>query len=346
MKKTRIKIIRTDNTAGLMRLIRELVNHPRLHPRFYPSKQFNRLCSAMDVIDDVELIISSYEARQFASSLGATYLTIYGLFQALYVQSNAVRELAKAIGCHLRKNDAVEMVRSVRAQAVGHPTSHDKITDEGFSFITQHNISPWSFELDRYTSSGRTYHERINLLELLETHKDATASQLYEIFSCLLMQFATEGEEIPRHVLSRWFANVDDCLKELKSMLQGSRNCEKAPIKSLRGKFVGFRTDLMNLNLTGLLSKEHKSVLTKLNFIEWYLFKANSPTVAHTHRVYHDLDGLQKLFDDLFQLSRRLEGDQDPDEVPWIDISLRNGISTDIKNSNRSAIRKRIKRIH
>lgn len=56
----------------------------------------------MDALGDTQIAMDEYSAgRLTADSHGALYLAVYGILQILYVQQDAARDLASALGIGL-----------------------------------------------------------------------------------------------------------------------------------------------------------------------------------------------------------------------------------------------------
>ncbi|MGB4844144.1 MAG: hypothetical protein WBP16_06750, partial [Ferruginibacter sp.] len=77
--------------------IRELANQP-IFIQNVNRHGFNwdLAWAAMDMIEDTELAISSFLGNKAGENQGAEYLRVYGLFQAIFMQQDAVRNLAEA----------------------------------------------------------------------------------------------------------------------------------------------------------------------------------------------------------------------------------------------------------
>jgi hypothetical protein len=137
-----------------------------------------RLTSALDVIDDTECAIVSYEQHfgkpmQFASG----YLQVYGVLQALVVQQDAVREVAKALNLPTELSPVLKEIRDVRNMAVGHPTSR-------FGG-TSHYITRVSMRWEGFTllTAGHESREQngaidVNLQHLIPTQRTQIAARL------------------------------------------------------------------------------------------------------------------------------------------------------------------------
>src|SRR5260370_41892901 len=104
-KKIRLRKITTPQVAlpelgalqDLASQFRNLINQPRRHyALFQRQRNFNFICSAMDIIDDILFALRSY-TEQHHDDQGLAYLEIFGVLQALSVQQDAVRQLYRII---------------------------------------------------------------------------------------------------------------------------------------------------------------------------------------------------------------------------------------------------------
>jgi len=59
---------------------------------------FNKLCSSLDVLGDVELAFDTYLSSDEHAAGGEKYLYVYGVLQALFIEQDAVRHLHEALG--------------------------------------------------------------------------------------------------------------------------------------------------------------------------------------------------------------------------------------------------------
>lgn len=138
--------------------------------------------AAMDTLEDTEYAITSYSNDDIKSDQGKEYLRIYGLFQAIFMQQDAVRNLAEGFqlqGINISEDADAAKVREVRNKYFG----HHKYKREGMT--TYHGIS-------RMTVGGNyitawTYPnfstEEINLREAIATNREYIVKALDRIFS-------------------------------------------------------------------------------------------------------------------------------------------------------------------
>ena len=150
--------------------IRDLVNsHRRQTKLLKDSRNWQRLCSSMDTIEDVEEAINEYQRLSEFSDIGSGYLYLYGLFQTMYVQQDAIESLSKSL---LKEKINFQKaypnlfeIREIRNDIFGHPTNRDG--DKRSHIISRITMKKASFDvLDYYDdyNDSRT----INVLQAIE----------------------------------------------------------------------------------------------------------------------------------------------------------------------------------
>jgi hypothetical protein len=149
------------DVQGLLRFIREFINHPRrLDPLLKDKPAWNMLASAMDVISDTEWAITSFERGDYADK-GILYLVLYGLLQAMYVQQDGLENLVRALEGNeqfkIESEPEAEFIRRVRHDTVGHPTKQGnsrskkggRAGEQTSHAIVQHSLRKEGFTLSR-----------------------------------------------------------------------------------------------------------------------------------------------------------------------------------------------------
>lgn len=145
---------------------------------------WDMVAAAMDTIEDSQLAIESYSNKR-GGETGHRYLEVYGLFQGIFLQQDAVANLAKGLDLNqinIWKDGDAEYVRTIRDKFFGHPSKHDKGNGRGGK-ITYHGIARMSIGtgvLEGWTYPGFSL-ERISINEVLKRHAKATEQMLRSI---------------------------------------------------------------------------------------------------------------------------------------------------------------------
>ncbi len=122
----------------------------------------------MDVIGDTELAIQEYDkCRQQESNDGLSYLVVYGILQVLYVQQDAVRNLANVLGLEFNLPQELLEIRDMRNAFTGHPTKQSRGGSVSCGFIIRSTISSSGFQFLRTSSNGSEQFGNVNIPTLI-----------------------------------------------------------------------------------------------------------------------------------------------------------------------------------
>ena len=139
--------------AEVAHRVRDLINEPRTHALLRRDESsFNVLCSCLDAIEDTQQGIDCYPMDSTERESGPLYVMLYGILQILYVQQDALANMASCLGLPYKRDRLLSELRDVRNTSVGHPTK----TFKGSShFMVQVSMSPRGFDLLSLLSGGR-----------------------------------------------------------------------------------------------------------------------------------------------------------------------------------------------
>jgi hypothetical protein len=140
----------------VMLKLRDLVNEPRT--QLYLAKnqtKWNKLCSAMDAVEDTAMAVRSYSSQEDTRDKGKLYLVTYGILQALTVQRDAVFDLCDALDSNRCKGEfpGLDGVRAVRVSVAGHPTKKQRKGDGPYHLV-QMSLGLGSFEVVSHSAVG------------------------------------------------------------------------------------------------------------------------------------------------------------------------------------------------
>ncbi|NIT13642.1 MAG: hypothetical protein GTN99_05200 [Candidatus Dadabacteria bacterium] len=143
-----------DDVYDLLREIRDFINKPRIKEELFKNKPlFYQLCSCMDMVADCQSAIDAFGKRgKKESPKGEVYLEIFGLLQSLFLQQDAVLNLAESLQFEvdLKEYPRLKEIREIRSDAAGHPTKRDRRDPPSWNFIIQHSMGYESFEVVRW----------------------------------------------------------------------------------------------------------------------------------------------------------------------------------------------------
>lgn len=120
----------TKSIVSSERVLRDIVNSgglPSDRIIDHCGDRWHTLCASLDLLGDTSLALIHAE-RQFkqlfpCNSDGQRYLAIYGTFQIIVMQQDAVGKISSALAVKNRiiKNDAYKKLRELRVRLTGHP---------------------------------------------------------------------------------------------------------------------------------------------------------------------------------------------------------------------------------
>jgi hypothetical protein len=171
---------------SLIYKIRELINKPILNSLLSKdNKRWNLMCGSLDAIESTQMAIDSYNClnKENIKDIGQK-LIIYGLFQALYIQQDAVSHLCKSIGIPLPKNEKdfkkkypeVYEIRQLRNKGIGHPSKEGN-TNSTHSMLIDND----SIELFSYTETGQFSCSKYKISDCIEKQSQSLCRMLRKV---------------------------------------------------------------------------------------------------------------------------------------------------------------------
>lgn len=145
-----------ETVDDVTQTVRDLINNPRrlaLLIRDEPAV-FSQVCSALDTLGDTEYAVEAYGKAWSADGPGENYLLIYGILQVLFVQQDAAKDLAKALGVKFAEDPVLRDIRTTRNLSIGHPTDHTFRKQRSFSVIDRGTMTKTSFNLRTRFADG------------------------------------------------------------------------------------------------------------------------------------------------------------------------------------------------
>jgi hypothetical protein len=264
--------------------IRDYINDPRKHYKLRQNKPlFSQLCSSLDVIGDTEQAITAFEAKEFGDSAAVHYLAVYGLFQAIYVQQDAVNNLCEALGIPENTNNypKLRLIRDIRNEAVGHPTKKDKTKSKPISYhhISRASLRPTGFDIISFYNDGTYRHMHIEISEWLAEQKKYISAILSTLTGRLEAEDKAHKEKFR--------------MEKLVNLLPHAMDYEFEKV------FDGINTPANRQNgaiCLKLIHDRYKKLIEKLKEREEY--PANSVLVHHMDDILYPIKKLEAFFED------------------------------------------------
>ncbi len=165
--------------------LRDAVNESEVQERLMQNMHhWQQLCSSMDVIGDTESAIAAFNASSSVQDVGLLYLHTYGLLQVLFVQQDAIKHAAEAIGMSHEFTEELKTLRHVRNNAIGHPTKRGGKNSESFG-IVQASLSHEGFTLYSFDWDKPGAFQPINFQELISVQSAAVAEAIEKMIGHL-----------------------------------------------------------------------------------------------------------------------------------------------------------------
>jgi hypothetical protein len=200
----------TSSINDLMSEVRDFVNTTWKH---YQLRQngtlFSQLVSALDTIEDAEEAIAAFEADPIDETTGILYLITYGIFQAFFLQQDAIRHLSEALGIPdtSSKYPKLHVIKEIRNDSVGHPTKRNekkgKITSH--HHISRMTMSKKGFQLLSYYSDGTSLHRDISIPNLITVQRKYVTEMLKDIIVELKSETKKHKEQFQMEKLALIF---------------------------------------------------------------------------------------------------------------------------------------------
>jgi len=177
----------STSVADLEYQIRNRINARRKqHELLGRSADWNRLCSALDVIGDTELGLDAYLGHPEVRDTGTQYLHVYGALQLLQTQQDAASEICAALQIKPQASPKVPLIREVRSSAVAHPTRQQKNNQSKSNFIVRITLSQHGFTLFTVVADESSHTERyISIPKLVALQRTALVAALVEVLAIL-----------------------------------------------------------------------------------------------------------------------------------------------------------------
>ena len=292
--------------------LRDLVNRPRhLHVLVPDTPRWNEVCSAMDTIDDTGAALDAYEQLEPPSTKGGCYLTIYGALQVLYVQQDALKSLASALGHDYDPDPELVRIRRIRNVAVGHPT---RTRSGSSSILVQHSLSHRHFELFEYLPNGGLNTSTISIPNLIARQRSLIGTILDSVSQRLVDEELAHRRRFRDAPLLAGFTQLPYAFEKLG---EGTRSDSPTPIaswglKHVRSVLEAFQQGLRDRGLDSydVFRYDIPPIEDAIRRLEIELGAGGDRALAEILRYY-----LRQKFRELERLARETDEEYSSDEV-------------------------------
>lgn len=171
--------------AKLGQQIRNQINEPSKRDSLLNKPdliEWNKLCSALDVIGDTELALDAYLEHPEVESLGLRYLFVYGVLQLLQTQQDVAAHLCDSLNIKITSKTKIPSICAIRSTAVAHPASRQENKVFKSGFIEQCSLSHRGFTLLTVYSDGKESNfERVDIPALIQEQRTVLIQALSNI---------------------------------------------------------------------------------------------------------------------------------------------------------------------
>ena len=190
---------------------------------FDDRKAWFIITSSMDALDDTVLSIQSYELYQEiegAVDLGKKYLLIYGLFQSMYVQQDAVNNIADCLKVPRLDKKKLKHIREIRNDVVGHPTIREHLNRTNMLYRGDLNLSSFHFLSSNFSKKPNPNEKEksteVKPFELIKEQRKIMMDYVRGINSSLKDRINKHREKFKNKKLSDCFTkDTDDLISKV-----------------------------------------------------------------------------------------------------------------------------------
>ncbi len=189
--------------------IRDLINEPRKQYTLITKLGlWHQLCSCLDVIGDTELAIAAYTAQELGANKGASYLAVYGLLQALFLQQDAIFNLCESLGIsdNISNYRRLQEIREIRNASIGHPTKRGRKRPFSYHAISRPSLSSGGFQLLTSDETGPSKFEWISIPELIADQNSYASTIFTSIIEKLEQEEAAHKKQFKKEKLVAIFS--------------------------------------------------------------------------------------------------------------------------------------------
>lgn len=147
-----------------------------------------KLLSSVTALEDTDEAIRAFDfvpinRQALGEQIGERYLALYGVFQALYLQQDAVTHLCEALAVPFQRQQypGLQRARDLRNSTIGHPTHQDRPKPVSRNFFSRTTINhPETLRLYRYGDDGSEIHDDFDI-NLIVTDQMGEIDKLLDV---------------------------------------------------------------------------------------------------------------------------------------------------------------------
>ena len=169
-----------------------------------------QIACCLDTVEDAQMAVDQYrvlDASPERTSEESLYLVIYGVLQGIFLQQDALLNLAQALGFPFRIDDYTDLkdIREIRNRIVGHPTNYRRNKVESYYAINRMSLSLKRFDVMEYQEDGQRHVTSVDITQTLSDNESLIAQGLRELQSKLQSQIADHKAKFRDKPLTKTF---------------------------------------------------------------------------------------------------------------------------------------------
>lgn len=240
-----------ENLDILSSKVRDYINIGRIQNKLIQNKKnWNQICSSLDVIGDTACAISSYINDSFPNDDGLKYIYIYGILQSLFLQQDSLKHLSCALLLINEKdykaNDELEKIRNIRNEAIGHPTN--KGGGKSFHYISRITIEKNGFDLLSSFSDKDDIYKEVRIIDIINIQLKIIVEDLKILLKQLEEKVVEHRNKFKEVKLADFLKGSDYSIEKIFEALyvedEGKKSFYISLIKPLREGYLKIEQEL------------------------------------------------------------------------------------------------------
>jgi hypothetical protein len=297
--------------------VREIINNPRIRcVLLEDAGAWKMLCSCLNVIGDTELALDAFLRQTDCGDNGTNYLLIYGALQVLFVQQDAVSDLAKALkplNVTYERSELLKEIREIRSDSIGHPTKRDLPKKDGpgpSNLMVRMSLSHRRFDLVKNYEDGRTECLDVDIVDLIQKQRANLAATLTSIADKLKEDDMKHRRKFKHEKLQDIFSPTIDY--EFEQIYKACDEDEPLALPAIKITFGNLGKFKAALQVRGIL-QAYDSVVDDLDMTQYTLselkkFIQNSPgSVLNDKSAYIFAYFARKHIDALLEAAKEID---------------------------------------
>lgn len=271
------------------------------------------LCSSLDAIGDAELALDAYGAMTWPSDPGARYIAVYGVLQILFVQQDAVANLAQSLDIDYEPDPTLLEIREVRNDSVGHPTKRGGGKGKSYNFISRISMKHDGFTLlTNYSDERPDTFREISIPDLIRDQRSVLRDVLSRVDDHLTQEEMAHVEKFKGKLLQDVFPGTFRYhISKVGESIYGARPIEMCLVDLgvIEKTLVDFRALLSERGEAGA----YQSVEQALDLLDYPIAKLRSflegTAEAHFGKedAYIYFAFMSDRFDELVHMAEELD---------------------------------------